>query len=65
MYPCGRRSARGRPTVELDESVYPDRAPPDELARLEERSDYVQRICGAFDFGIPPEGRTDDCQDRF
>ena len=40
----------------IDHSVYPDvNSPPFELTTLEERADYVQRICGAFDFGIFPE----------
>jgi len=42
--------------MKLDHSVYPDLStPPMELTSLEDRADYVQRICGAFDFGIFPE----------
>lgn len=44
--------------VELDESVYPDRDPPRELATPEEKADYLHRVCGAFDFGIAPEPAT-------
>lgn len=40
----------------LDHSVYPDLAtPPEDLPTPEDKADYVQRICGAFDFGIFPE----------
>jgi hypothetical protein len=40
----------------LDHSAYPDvENPPDELPTLEDKADYVQRICSAFDFGIFPE----------
>jgi hypothetical protein len=42
--------------VILDHSVYPDTdCPPHELPTIEDRADYVQRICAAFDFGIFPE----------
>ena len=42
--------------MNLDHSVYPDLAePPTVLDTIEDRADYVQRICGAFDFGIFPE----------
>lgn len=40
----------------LDASVYPDMdVPPEELRSDEEKADYLQRICSAFDFGIFPE----------
>jgi hypothetical protein len=40
----------------LDHSVYPDiNPPPDDLLSIEDRMDYVHRICAAFDFGIFPE----------
>jgi len=40
----------------LDHSVYPDvPTPPDELSTVEDKADYLQRICAAFDFGIFPE----------
>jgi hypothetical protein len=39
-----------------DHSVYPEFAsPPAELNTPEEKADYMQRICAAFDFGIFPE----------
>jgi hypothetical protein len=44
--------------MDLDGSVYPDRDPPEALDTAEERADYLQRICGAFDHGIPPEEKT-------
>lgn len=43
---------------EIDGSVYPDREPPSALETQEDKADYLQRICGAFDFGIPPERAT-------
>lgn len=39
----------------IDQSVYPDVEPPEELTSFEDWADYLQRICGAFDFGIFPE----------
>ena len=42
--------------MNLDHSVYPDLAnPPTDLLTVEEKADYMDRICGAFDFGIFPE----------
>jgi hypothetical protein len=42
--------------MKLDHSVYPDcELPPDDLPTLEDKADYVHRICSAFDFGIFPE----------
>lgn len=45
-------------TMRLDGSVYPDVDPPDDLPTAEAKADYLQRICGAFDFGVVPEGYT-------
>lgn len=43
----------------LDHSVYPDLdRPPDELATLEARGDYLHRVCGSWDYGIVPEPQT-------
>ena len=42
----------------LDHSVYPDVPPPASLDTDEDKADYVQRICGAFEFGIVPEMET-------
>jgi hypothetical protein len=44
--------------MELDASVYPDSDPPTRLRSLEEKADYLQRICGAFDHGLVPEKAT-------
>ena len=38
----------------LDASLYPDEAPPPTLACELDAADYLQRVCGAFDFGIVP-----------
>jgi len=48
--------------MRLDHSVYPDldqppRAPAD-LATLEDRADYLQRVCAQWDYGIVPEPET-------
>jgi hypothetical protein len=45
-------------TTPLDGSVYPDVDPPDELVTMEQKADYLHRIVGAFDFGIPPDRST-------
>ncbi len=43
----------------IDHSVYPDLDnPPDVLETLEDKADYVQRICAAWDFHIHPEPET-------
>ena len=42
----------------IDASVYPDRDPPTEFATIEEKADYLHRICSAFDFWIPPRTTT-------
>jgi hypothetical protein len=43
----------------IDHSVYPDvQHLPDELTTPGDRADYVQRICGAWDFGLVPEWET-------
>jgi hypothetical protein len=42
----------------LDESLYPDREPPVALTAPAEQAEYLQRVCAAFDFGIPPEAAT-------
>ena len=44
--------------MNLDHSVYPDVPPPSVLNTPEEKADYIQRICGAMDFGITPEMET-------
>ena len=45
----------------LDTSVYPDLDPSELLERLdteEQKADYVERICSAWDFDIYPEPET-------
>ncbi len=42
----------------MDHSVYPDIGHGDEFTDDYDRADYVSRICGAWDFGIPPELET-------
>ncbi len=43
----------------IDHSVYPDLDdPPTELNSDEEKADYLQRICAAWDFGIHPDAET-------
>lgn len=49
----------------IDESVYPDVLPPDEFVTDEEVADYVARICGAWDFGMPPEVGTIELLARY
>jgi hypothetical protein len=45
--------------VYIDHSVYLDLAdPPDVLETMEERADYVHRICCAWDFHVHPEPET-------
>ena len=38
----------------IDHSLYPDTAAPDDLRDESVAADYVQRVCGAYDFGIVP-----------
>ena len=42
----------------IDRSLYPDEPAPASLDTLEDRADYVARVCGAWDFGIVPEPET-------
>jgi len=43
----------------IDHSVYPELAdPPDALDTVEDKADYVHRVCTAWDFHIPPEPET-------
>jgi len=47
--------------MQLDHSVYPDAdAPPEELATLPDRADYLHRICCQWDYGLVPERETFD-----
>ena len=49
-----------RVAVDLDHSVYPDIEPPSDLGTAEEKADYMERVCAAFDYGVAPEEYTLD-----
>ena len=38
----------------IDGALYPDTAPPTTLCSLEERVDFLARLCAAWDFGLLP-----------
>ncbi len=42
----------------IDGSLYPDMPVPDTLDTLEDRVDFLARLCGAWDYGILPEWET-------
>jgi hypothetical protein len=42
----------------IDGSLYPDKPPPKELSSLEERVDFLARLCSAWDFGRLPDRET-------
>ncbi len=42
----------------IDHSLYPDTAAPDDLRDEFAAADYVQRVCGAYDFGIVPSAEV-------
>ena len=42
----------------IDGSLYPDVDVPERLESVEEKIDFVARLCGAWDFGILPEAET-------
>ena len=42
----------------IDESLYPDVPPPEELSALAERVDFLARLCAAWDFGLLPDRET-------
>lgn len=45
----------------IDHSVYPDvESPPDTLEADEDKADYMDRICAAWDFDIFPKPETID-----
>lgn len=44
----------------IDGSLYPDRDVPEAIRTLEERVDFLVRLCGAWDFGLPPARETLD-----
>jgi hypothetical protein len=42
----------------FDESLYPDEPGASSPRNLEERIEFIARLCGAWDFGILPRGET-------
>ena len=42
----------------IDGTLYPDVAPPTQINSLEERVDFLARLCGAWDFGLLPTEET-------
>src|SRR3989442_11548851 len=44
----------------IDHSLSPDTAAPDDLRDELVAADYVQRVCGAYDFGIVPSAAVLD-----
>lgn len=38
----------------IDGTLYPDQEPPEALQTLEERIDFIARLCSAWDFGLLP-----------
>jgi len=41
--------------IEIDGALYPDQEAPQALETLEERIDFVARLCSAWDFGLLPD----------
>lgn len=45
--------------MHIDPTVYPDlQQPPTRLDAIEDRADYVHRVCAAWDFRIHPDRET-------
>jgi hypothetical protein len=44
--------------MNIDASLYPDRPPPSHLESPEDKADYLERVCGSFDLGLPPTADT-------
>ena len=42
----------------IDAGLYPDCDPPGQLETPHEKADYLHRVCGAFDYGLPPDAET-------
>lgn len=42
----------------IDASLYPDVEPPATLDDAAARADFIERLCGAWDFGLLPDGST-------
>ena len=46
------------PTNWIDGALYPDVDPPEALGSLDDRIDFLARLCAAWDFGVLPESQT-------
>ncbi|MBA2432672.1 MAG: hypothetical protein H0V56_11265 [Chthoniobacterales bacterium] len=46
--------------IYIDASLYPDELPPEAASPLSDRdkAEHIHRVCGAWDFGLPPEPET-------
>lgn len=44
--------------MKIDGSLYPDELPPEKLESLEDRFDFIARLCSAWDFGFLPDPET-------
>lgn len=42
----------------IDGALYPDEEPPETLTSLDDRVDFLARLCAAWDFGLLPEAAT-------
>ena len=42
----------------IDGALYPDVDPPNALSNLDDRIDFLARLCAAWDFGLLPEAQT-------
>jgi len=46
------------PAAWIDGGLYPDISPPEQIATLEDRVDFLARLCSAWDFGLLPDAAT-------
>jgi hypothetical protein len=44
----------------IDGTLYPDTEVPEAIETLEDRVDFLARLCSSWDFGVLPEGETVD-----
>ena len=44
--------------IRIDGALYPEVDPPDALLDLDDRVDFLARLCAAWDFGILPSAET-------
>ncbi len=44
--------------LRIEGALYPDRDPPKSLTSLNDRVDFIARLCAAWDFGILPDARA-------